>query len=116
VPLFFTLLINLELKMRDPLKTLNLSITSNIPFFKRLVILAYRESLYLASFCKNIVICGFLRSRPLLRFTSKGASFLLGLLVSSLLVLLASFTLIPSICVVGVKYNLIEVARKVILL
>jgi hypothetical protein len=96
--------------MRDPLKTLNLGITSNIPFFKRLVILACRESLYLASFYKNIIICKFLRNCPLLRFTSKGASFLPSLLASSLLVLLASFTLIPSICAVGVKYNLIEVA------
>jgi hypothetical protein len=95
--------------MHTPLSTLNLSITSNTPFFKRLVILAYRESLYLASFCKNIVICKFLRSRPLPRFTSKGANSLLGLLASSLLVLLASFTLIPSICVVGVKYSLIKV-------
>jgi hypothetical protein len=102
--------------MRDPLKTLNLSITSNIPFFKRLVILAYRESLYLASFCRNIVMCKFLRSRFLLCFTSKGAGSLLGLLASSLLVLLASSTLIPSICVIRVKYSLIEVARKVILL
>ena len=96
--------------MRDPLKTLNLSITSNIPFFKRLVILAYRESLYLASFCRNIVMCKFLRSRFLLCFTSKGAGSLLGLLVSFLLVLLASFTLIPSIYIVGIKYNLIKVA------
>jgi hypothetical protein len=88
--------------MRDPLRTLDLSITSNIPFFKRLVILAYRESLYLASFCKNIVMCEFLCSRPLLRFTSKGASSLLGLL--------ASFTLISSIYAIGVKYSLIEVA------
>jgi hypothetical protein len=63
--------------MQDPPKTLDLSITSNIPFFKRLVILAYREFLYLASFCKNIVICRFLRGRPLLRFTSKGISSLL---------------------------------------
>jgi hypothetical protein len=96
--------------MRTPLSTLNLSITSNIPFFKRLVILAYRESLYLASFCKNIVMCKFLRGRPLPRFTSKGADSLLGLLVGSLLVPLASFTLIPSICAIGVKYNLTEVA------
>jgi hypothetical protein len=48
----------------------------------------------------------------LLCFTSKGAGFLLG----SLLVLLVSFTLIPSIYIVGVKYSLIEVARKVVLL
>jgi hypothetical protein len=102
--------------MRTPLSTLNLSITSNIPFFKRLVILACQESLYLASFCKNIVIYKFLRSRLLLRFISKGASFLLGLLASSLLVLLASFTLIPSICAIGVKYNLIKVVQKVVLL
>jgi hypothetical protein len=95
--------------MRDPPKTLNLSITSNTPFSKRLVILAYRESLYLASFCKNIVMCKFLRSRPLLRFTSKGANSLLGLLASSLLVPLASSTLIPSICAVGVKYSLTKV-------
>jgi hypothetical protein len=93
--------------MRDPLRTLDLSITSNTPFSKRLVILAYRESSYLASFCKNIVMCGFLRSRPLLRFTSKGAG--------SLPVPLASSTLIPSICAVGVKYGLTEVARKVVL-
>jgi hypothetical protein len=96
--------------MRDPLKTLNLSITSNILFFKRLVILACRESLYLALFCKNIVIYKFLRSCPLLPFISKSASSLLGLLVSFLLVLLASFTLIPSIYIVGIKYNLIKVA------
>jgi hypothetical protein len=51
---------------------------------------------------------GFLRGRPLLRFTSKGASSLLGLLASS--------TLIPSICVVEVRYNLTKVARKVVLL
>jgi hypothetical protein len=98
--------------MRDPLKTLNLGITSNIPFFKRLVILACRESLYLALFCRNIIMCKFLYSRLLLCFTSKGAGFLLG----SLLVLLVSFTLIPSIYIVGVKYSLIEVARKVVLL
>jgi hypothetical protein len=101
--------------MRDPLRTLDLSITSNTPFSKRLVILAYRESSYLASFCKNIVMCGFLRSRPLLRFTSKGAGSLLGSLAGSLPVPLASSTLIPSICAVGVKYGLTEVARKVVL-
>jgi hypothetical protein len=61
-------------------------------------------------------MCKFLRSRPLPRFTSKGVDSLLSLLVGSLLVPLASFTLIPSICVVKVKYNLIEVAQKVILL
>jgi hypothetical protein len=88
--------------MRNPLRTLDLGITSNIPFSKRLVILAYRESLYLASFCRNIVMCGFLRSRPLLRFTSKGAGSLLGSLASS--------TLISSICAIGVKYSLIKVA------
>jgi len=58
----------------------------------------------------------FLRDCPLLRFTSKGAGSLLGLLASSSLVPLVSFTLIPSICAFGVRYNLIEVARKVILL
>ena len=59
---------------------------------------------------------GFLRGRPLLRFTSKGASSLLSLLASSLLVPLSSLTLIPLIYAIGVKYNLIEVARKVVLL
>jgi hypothetical protein len=59
---------------------------------------------------------GFLRSRPLLRFTSRGAGSLLGLLAGSLLVPLISFTLIPSIRAFKVKYSLIEVARKVILL
>jgi hypothetical protein len=102
--------------MYTPLSTLNLSITSNTPFFKRLIILAYRESSYLASFCKNIVIYKFLRNRLLLRFTSKGANSLPSLLASSLLVLLASSTLIPSIYIVGVKYSLIEVAQKVVLL
>ena len=102
--------------MQDPLKTLNLGITSNIPFSKRLVILACRESLYLASFYKNIVMCKFLCSRPLLRFTSKGADFLPSLLASSLLVPLTSSTSIPLIYAIGVKYSLIEVARKVVLL
>jgi hypothetical protein len=76
--------------MQDPLKTLNLGITSNIPFSKRLVILACRESLYLALFCKNIIMCKFLRGRLLLCFTSKGIGFSL---IASLLVvsLLASF-------------------------
>jgi hypothetical protein len=59
---------------------------------------------------------GFLRSCPLLRFTSRGAGSLLGLLVSSLLVLLISFTLIPSIRAFGVRYSLTEVAQKVVLL
>jgi hypothetical protein len=66
------------------------------------------------------VIFGFLRGRPLPRFTSK----VIGLLASSLSTgrfvgysgLVASFTLIPSICVIGVRYSLTEVARKVILL
>jgi hypothetical protein len=58
----------------------------------------------------------FLRGRPLLRFISKGASSLLSLLASSLLVLLVSFTLIPSIYKFRVRYNLTEVAWKVILL
>jgi len=60
-----------------------------------------------------MVILGFLRSRPLLRFISKGVS----LLVSSLLIdFIVSYTLIPSILVVKVRYSLTEVARKVILL
>jgi ABC-type glycerol-3-phosphate transport system permease component len=58
----------------------------------------------------------FLRGYPLPRFTSKGISSLLSLLASSLLVPLVSFTLIPLIYAFRVKYNLIEVARKVILL
>jgi len=55
---------------------------------------------------KNIIISGFLRGRPLLRFTSKGKS---SLLTSRFL----SFT---SICVVKVRYSLTKVARKVVLL
>jgi hypothetical protein len=53
------------------------------------------------------VILGFLRGRPLLRFTGKGAGSLPGLFAGS--------TLVPSICVVEVRYGLIEVARKVVL-
>jgi hypothetical protein len=52
----------------------------------------------------------FLRGRPLPRFISKGAGSLLGLLASSLLVLLVSFTLIPSIYAFRVRYSLTEVA------
>jgi hypothetical protein len=64
------------------------------------------------------VIFGFLRGRPLLRFTSKGASSLLGLLASLLLVssLPASFIVILLIWTSNTRYSLTEVARKVILL
>jgi len=57
-----------------------------------------------------------LQSYPLLYFTSKFASFLLCLLAGSLLGLLAGFALIPLICVIKVKYSLIKVAQKFILL
>jgi hypothetical protein len=54
------------------------------------------------------MILGFLRGRPLLRFTSKGAGSLPGSF--------AGFTLVPSICAVEVRYSLTEVAQKVVLL
>jgi hypothetical protein len=66
------------------------------------------------------VIFGFLRSRPLPRFTSNVVGLLASSLSTSRFVsysgLVASSTLIPSICVVGVRYSLIKVARKVVLL
>jgi hypothetical protein len=64
------------------------------------------------------MIFGFLRGCLLPRFTSKGASSLLGLLASLLLVssLLASFIIILLIWTSSTRYNLTEVARKVILL
>jgi hypothetical protein len=60
----------------------------------------------------------FLRNCPLLRFTSKGVSSLLGLLASLSLVgsLLASSTIILLIWTSSIRYSLTEVARKVILL
>jgi hypothetical protein len=60
----------------------------------------------------------FLRNCPLLRFTSKGVSSLLGLLASLSLVgsLLASSTVILLIWTSSIRYSLTEVARKVILL
>jgi len=53
-------------------------------------------------------MCKFLYNCPLLYFTSKNASSLLGLFASS--------TLIPLICAVKVKYSLTKVTQKVILL
>jgi hypothetical protein len=57
-------------------------------------------------FYKNTVISGFLRGRPLPCFAGKGESSLLT----------GRFVGFTSICVVGVRYSLTEVARKVVLL
>jgi hypothetical protein len=93
--------------MREPLGTSDFVVILKTPFAINLRTFACRDSWYWSSSCRNTVILGFLRGRPLLRFTGKGAGSLPGLFAGS--------TLVPSICVVEVRYGLIEVARKVVL-